>query len=428
MKIGVARETAPDERRVALIPPELDPLIKAGHELVVEAAAGRPAGFLDAAYAERGAVIGSRGETLAAEVVLFVRAPGSFPGEVDVLLAGLRPGQTIVGLTDPLGTPDVAAALAERGVTSFALELLPRITRAQAMDVLSSQAALAGYKAALVAAERLNKILPMLTTAAGTLPPARAMVIGAGVAGLQAIATARRLGAVVCAYDVRPTAREQVESVGGTFVDLGLETAAAEGSGGYAAAMDDDFYRRQQAALGAVVAAQDIVITTAQVPGRRAPILVTADMVHGMAAGSVIVDIAAAQGGNCELSRPDQVTDIGGVTILAPTNLPATVPAHASRLYAKNIGNFLRHVVVEDAVRVDRDDAIIADTLVSHAGQITATRVRELLGLAPERPDPTTGERDSPPGSLAGPGVDRPADHDSSTPDGTHAVSGRTGG
>ncbi|MGF7237437.1 MAG: NAD(P) transhydrogenase subunit alpha [Frankia sp.] len=437
MKIAIARETAPGERRVALIPPELPPLTTAGHDLVVEAGAGLAAGFPDAAYAERGATVGTRAETMAADVVLFVRAPGSFPGDTDVLLAGLRPGQTIVGLTDPLGAPRVAAALAERGVTSFALELLPRITRAQAMDVLSSQAALAGYKAALVAAERLNKILPMLTTAAGTLPPARALVIGAGVAGLQAIATVRRLGAVVCAYDVRPTAREQVESVGGAFVDLGLETAATEGSGGYAAAMDDDFYRRQRAALGAVVAAQDIVITTAQVPGRRAPILVTADMVHGMAAGSVIVDIAAAQGGNCELSRPDEITDVGGVTILAPTNLPATVPAHASRLYAKNISNFLRHVIADGAVRVDRDDAIIVDTLVTHDGKITSDRVRALLGepdtavsrpdTAVGAPDTAVGAPDGADGAVNGPGA-RLGDDDPSRPGGTHAVSGVAGG
>jgi NAD(P) transhydrogenase subunit alpha len=254
------------------------------------------------------------------------------------------------------------------------------------MDVLSSQAALAGYKAALIAAERLDKIMPMLTTAAGTLPPARALVIGAGVAGLQAIATCRRLGAVVSGYDVRAAAREQVESVGGTFVELSVDAAAAEGAGGYAAAMGDQFYRRQQEALGQVVAAHDIVITTAQVPGVRAPVLVTADMVHAMVPGSVIVDVAAAQGGNCELSEPDRMVDVDGVTVVAPTNLAGTVPGHASRLYAKNLGNFLRHVLVDDQVRLDTEDPIIADTLVTHGGEVVSPRVRDLLGLPPLDP------------------------------------------
>lgn len=381
MRIGLARETVAGERRVALVPQEVDALRKAGHEVVAETGAGVTAGFPDAAYADRGATVASRAEVFDSDVVVFVRAPGSNRDDADAVVAALRPGQTIAGLTDPLGAPHVAAMLAERGVTSFALELLPRITRAQAMDVLSSQATLAGYKAALIAASQLNKIFPMLTTAAGTLPPTRALVVGAGVAGLQAIATCKRLGAVVSAYDVRAAAAEQAMSVGATFVDLELDTSGAEGGGGYAAAMGEDFLRRQREALGKVVAGQDVVITTAQVPGVRAPIIVTAEMVRAMSPGSVVVDIAAAQGGNCELSQPDQVIDVGGVTVIAPTNLAATVPSHASRLYAKNLGNFLRHVSADGKIRIDTDDQIISDTLVTRDGAVVSARVRELLGL-----------------------------------------------
>ena len=381
MRIGVVRESTAGERRVALVPQEIDGLRKAGHDVLIEAGAGVAAGFPDVAYAERGAEVVQAGEALGAEVVLFVRAPGADPAMADALIARLRPGQVTVGLADPLGLPAPARALASAGVTSFALELLPRITRAQAMDVLSSQATLAGYKAALLAAGRLPKIFPMLTTAAGTLPPARALVIGAGVAGLQAIATCKRIGAVVSAYDVRAAAREQAESVGATFVDLGLEPAGAETAGGYAAAQGEDFYQRQQEALGKVVAASDIVITTAQVPGRRAPLLVTAAMVRGMAPGSVVVDLAAAQGGNCELSEPDTEVDVAGVAVLGPTNLPATVPAHASRLYAKNLANFLKLLIVDGEVRLDLGDPIIADTLVTHGGEVVSPRVRDLLGL-----------------------------------------------
>lgn len=420
MRIGVVHETVPGEHRVALIPQEVDGLRKAGHEVLVETGAGTAAGFPDTAYAERGAVIGSATEVLGAQVVLFVRAPGSDPGLAEALVAWLKPGQVTIGLADPLGAPAAAAAVAAAGITSFALDLLPRITRAQAMDVLSSQATIAGYKAALLAAGRLNKILPMLTTAAGTLAPARALVIGAGVAGLQAIATCKRLGAVVSAYDVRAAAREQAESVGATFVDLGLDAAEAETTGGYAAALGEDFYRRQREALGKVVAASDIVITTAQVQGVRAPVLVTAEMVHAMAPGSVVVDLAAAQGGNCELSEPDVEVDVDGVTVLGPTNLPSTVPAHASRLYAKNLANFLKLLIVDDAVRLDLDDPIIADTLITHGGDVVAPRVRERLGLTAAEPaPPSASAAPAEPGGSAGPSAsadpasspaDQPAD------------------
>ena len=379
--IGVTAETAPGESRVAVIPQEAEALARQGHEILVQMGAGSPAGFPDEDYAARGARVVSRAEVLRAEVVVQVRTPGAGAGDVARLVAELAPGAVVVGLGDPLGNPKAAQQLADRGVTSFALEMLPRITRAQAMDVLSSQAAIAGYKAVLVGAAELNKILPMLSTAAGTLPPARILVVGAGVAGLSAIATARRLGGVVQAYDVRPESREQVQSVGATFVELALDTSAAEGTGGYAAAMSEDFYRRQQELLASVVAGSDIVITTAQVPGKPAPKLLSVEMVAGMAPGSVIVDVAAAAGGNCELSRPDEAVTVGGVRILAPTNLPATVATHASRLLAKNIGNFLRHILGGDGLVLDRADPIVAGSLITHDGAVVHPAVRELLGL-----------------------------------------------
>jgi NAD(P) transhydrogenase subunit alpha len=390
MRIGVVRETAPRETRVALVPREVDALRRAGHEVAVESDAGAAAGFPDTAYAERGAMVTSTAEVFAADLLLFVRAPGADLATARVVLDRLRPGQVTVGLGDPLGSPRGQILLARAGVTSFALELLPRITRAQAMDVLSSQAALAGYKAALLAASRLTRICPMLTTAAGTLAPARALVIGVGVAGLQAIATCLRMGAVVSASDVRSAAREQAESVGATFLDLaGLDTAGAQGSGGYATGLGEEFYRRQREVLGTAVMSSDIVITTAQVPGSRAPVLVTADMVGAMAPGSVVVDLAAAQGGNCELSEPDRELQVGGVLVAAPTNLPATVPAHASQLYARNLANFLRLLLAGGEVQVGGSDPILTQTMVTHGGEVVSPRVRELLGMparASQRP------------------------------------------
>jgi NAD(P) transhydrogenase subunit alpha len=382
--IGVTRETAPGECRVALIPQEVEALANQGHPVLVERGAGASAGFPDEDYAARGGQLLSRAEALCADVIVQVRTPGASGGNLSRLVAELPPGGALVGLGDPLGNPAAAAEVAERGVTSFALETLPRITRAQAMDVLSSQAAIAGYKAVLVGAAELNKILPMLSTAAGTLPPARVLVVGAGVAGLSAIATARRLGAVVQAYDVRRESREQVQSVGATFVELPLDSSAAQGTGGYAAAMSEDFYRRQQELLASVVAGSDIVITTAQVPGKPAPKLLSGEMVAGMAPGSVVVDVAAAAGGNCELSRPDEPITVGGVRILAPTNLPATVPTHASRLLAKNFGNFLRHILSGDGLTLDYDDPIISGSLITHGGAVVHPAVRALLGETPE--------------------------------------------
>lgn len=372
MQIGVPTEQWPGERRVALVPAAVPALKKAGLEVVVESGAGERAGFPDAAYRDKGAGIASRSEVFDADVVLQVRVSE---------LSLMRSGQVSIGMADPLGSPELARELASKGVTAFALELIPRITRAQSMDVLSSMATIAGYKAVLLAAGSLPRMFPLLTTAAGTVAPAHVFIVGVGVAGLQAIATARKLGAVVEAYDVRPAVKEQVQSVGAKFVELPLETAQAEDRGGYAKAQDETFYQRQREMMAKVVAANDVVITTAVVPGKKAPVLVTSDMVRGMAPGSVVVDLAAERGGNCELTRPDEVVVENGVTILGPTNLPATVPYHASQMYAKNITTFLLHVVKEGAVRVDMADEIARETLIAQNGEVAHARVRAALGL-----------------------------------------------
>ena len=373
MQIGVPAERFPGERRVALVPASIAALKKAGFDVLIENGAGAQAGFPDAAYQDKGASIAaSRADVFAAEVVLQVRA-GDF--------SSMRAGQVIVGMADPLGSPDTVRAIAARGVTAFALELIPRITRAQSMDVLSSMATIGGYKAVLLAAGTLPRMFPLLTTAAGTITPAHVFIVGVGVAGLQAIATARKLGAVVEAYDVRPAVKEQVQSVGAKFVELPLETAQAEDKGGYAKAQDESFYQRQREMMARVVASNDVVITTAVVPGKKAPVLVTAEMVRGMAPGSVIVDLAAERGGNCELTRPDEVVVERGVTILGPTNLPSTVPYHASQMYAKNITTFLLHLVKDGAVKIDLSDEITRDTLFAQSGEVVNPRVRTALGL-----------------------------------------------
>ncbi|MGK5740146.1 Re/Si-specific NAD(P)(+) transhydrogenase subunit alpha [Micromonospora sp. URMC 103] len=383
MRIGVPREATAGETRVALTPDEVRLLVDRGHEIVIEHGAGVAAGHPDEEYVKAGARTVARPLAFAADIVLQVRLVGSGGGGEEVRespdLTLLRPGTTLIGLANPLSHPDPVGRLAERGVTAFSLDLLPRITRAQAMDVLSSQSAIAGYRATLVAAAHANRILPMMTTAAGSLPPARVLVLGAGVAGLQAIATARRLGAVVHAYDIRPAAREQVESVGGQFVDLPLDTSASETTGGYAQAQAEEFYARQREVLAAAVAGSDIVIATAQVPGKPAPILLTEDMVRAMRPGSVVVDAAAAQGGNCAVSVADETIDVSGVTVLAPTNLPSGAAAHASRLYARNIANFTRHLIGDGGLRLDADDPIIRDTLLTRDGDVVHPQVRELL-------------------------------------------------
>jgi NAD(P) transhydrogenase subunit alpha len=382
MIVGTVRETYPDERRVAITPHVVPPLAKAGCEVVIESGSGAAAGFPDAAYADKGArVAAGRDEVFqAAELVAQVRAAGANPERGAADLPRLRPGQVLVGFCEPLAAPAAARGLAERGVTLFAMELVPRISRAQSMDALSSMATVAGYKAVLLAAEHLPKFFPMMMTAAGTVAAARVFVIGAGVAGLQAIATARRLGAQVEAYDIRPSVKEQVQSLGAKFVEMDLQGGEAEDRGGYARAMGEEFYRRQAERMRAVVAASDVVIATAAVPGKRAPVLITSDMVGAMHPGAVIVDLAAEQGGNCELTRAGATVVEHGVTILAPVNLAATVPYDASQLYAKNVATFVRLLVKDGKLQLGLDDEIVRETLVSHGGEVVHPRVREALG------------------------------------------------
>jgi NAD(P) transhydrogenase subunit alpha len=359
-------------------------LTKAGCEVLVETGAGDQAGFPDPSFSDRGAKIaGSRDEVFAsAEVMLQVRAYGANleQGRADLEL--LRRGQTLIGLFEPLTSLDAVREVAGKGVTLFAMELIPRITRAQSMDVLSSMATIAGYKAALLAAKHLPKMFPMMMTAAGTVAPAKVFVIGAGVAGLQAIASSKRLGAQVHAYDLRPAVKEQVESVGAKFVEMELETDASEDAGGYAKEMDEEFYRRQRELMTRVVAENDVVITTAAVPGKKAPLLITGEMVEGMASGSVIVDLAAERGGNCELTQPGETVIHKGVTILGPTDLPATVPYHASQMYAKNISTLLLLLTEEGKLKFDMEDQVVNETMVTHEGEISNARIREALGLA----------------------------------------------
>jgi NAD(P) transhydrogenase subunit alpha len=376
MKIGVLAETQPEERRVALVPDVAAKLVKLGFQVVVEMGAGVRAEFTDNAYcvvgvaieADRRVVLGT------ADVVLSVQPPRL----EDV--AQLRAGALTISFLQPATQAAVIEALAARGVTSFSLDLLPRTSRAQSMDALSSQSSLAGYKAVLMAANRLGKFFPMLMTAAGTIPPARVLVLGAGVAGLQAIATARRLGAVVEAYDVRPTVQEEVKSLGARFLELALETQ--EGEGGYAREQSEDFLNRQREGLAEHVAANDVVITTASIPGRRAPLLVTAPMVRGMRRGSVIVDLAAESGGNCAATLPGRVVEVDGVWVDGTTNIPSTMALHASQLYARNITNLLQLLFSNGELKLDFADEIIRDCCVTNAGQITSERARQVMGVA----------------------------------------------
>jgi len=382
MIIGVVRESWPGERRVALAPASMAPLVKAGHQVLVESNAGASAGFTDAAYTEKGAtIVASRADVSArAEMLLRVKLGPAGAPSTDADLAALRPGQSVIAFLDPLTDHALVRQLAERQVSVFSMELMPRITRAQSMDALSSMATIAGYKAVLIAAVTVPRMFPMLMTAAGNVSAARAFVIGVGVAGLQAIATAKRLGAQVQAYDVRPAAKEQILSLGAKVADVPLETADAQDAGGYARAQDESFYQRQRDAMSKVVAGSDIVITTAAIPGRKAPVLITGDMVRGMQPGSAIVDLAAERGGNCELTRADEVVVERGVTILGPTNLPSTVPYHASQMYAKNITTFLLHLAnKEGQMNWDLTDEITRETLVTHKGEVVHQRVKGLV-------------------------------------------------
>jgi len=380
MIAGVPKESLKGERRVALVPGNLTQLKKTGLEVLVETGAGVAAGFPDSAYAEKGgSIVRDAADVFGkADILLRVRAVA---GEAAADFERLRKGQVLIGLLDPLANPKAIAAIAQRGVTAFALELVPRITRAQAMDVLSSLATVVGYKAVLIAADTLPRLFPLLMTAGGTVPAARVFVIGAGVAGLQAIATARRLGAVVEAYDVRPAVKEQVESLGAKFVELPLETGDAQDKGGYAKAMDAAFYERQRETMARVVAASDVVIATAAVPGKKAPVLITGDMVAAMRPGSVVVDVAAEQGGNCEVTQAGATIDHVGVTVIGPVNAAAAVPTPASQMYGRNLTNFLGLLVKDGALVPGFEDEILRDCLVTKDGEVASARVREALGL-----------------------------------------------
>lgn len=383
MIVGVPKEIYPGERRVALVPTVVPNLTKAGFEVVVEAGAGLAAGYPDSQYVDKGAkVLADRAAVFStAGIIVQVLAYGSNDsnGIEDIPL--LRRDQVLIGFLRPFGAQETVGGIAERGVTAFSVELMPRTTRAQSMDALSSMATISGYKAVIVAADSQPRIFPMMTTAAGTITPARVLIIGCGVAGLQAIATARRLGAVVSAYDVRPAAKEQVQSLGGRFVELPIEAKDAQDARGYATAQGEDFYRKQRELLGKVVGDSDVVITAAVIPGKKSPVLVTAEMVRGMAPGSVLLDLAAERGGNCELTQMGKAIVENGVTIIGAINLASGVPYHASQMYSKNISTFLLHLVKDGKLQLNMEDEITRETLVTLGGEIVNARVREAFSL-----------------------------------------------
>jgi NAD(P) transhydrogenase subunit alpha len=399
MKVAVIKERFPGEHRVALVPTVVGALVKSDHDVLVESDAGLAAGFSDTDYEQAGGTIVSRDDAFEADCILTIRACGAAGETWESDRKRMSKKSVIIGMVDPLG--DVQACLedAKTGATIYALELVPRITRAQSMDVLSSQANIAGYEAVLLGATALKKILPMMTTAAGTIRPAKALILGAGVAGLQAIATAKRLGAQVLAYDVRPAVKEQVESLGAKFVELDLETQSSETKGGYAKAMTDEFYKKQQELLGKVISECDLVVTTALIPGKAAPLLITKAMVEGMEPGSVIVDLAAERGGNCEMTTPGETTCFNGITILGPTNLPAEVATHTSQLYSKNIVTFLNHLISCGFPQETSDDEICQETLVAQNGQVVHARVRDLAGLSTQPSDSSSQEGGDTPSS-----------------------------
>jgi H+-translocating NAD(P) transhydrogenase subunit alpha len=381
--VGVPKESYPGERRVALVPVVIPNLIKAGLEVVVESGAGEQAGYPDSVYAEKGAKIAADRAAVfgAADIVAQVLCYGSndVTGKADLPL--MRRGQTLLGFLRPFGSAEVVQQLAQAGVTSFSVELMPRTTRAQSMDALSSMGTICGYKAVLMAAETSLRIFPMMTTAAGTITPARVFVIGAGVAGLQAISTARRLGAVASAYDMRPAAKEQVQSLGGRFVELPIEAQNAQDARGYGTAQDENFYARQRGLLTKVVAESDVVITAAVIPGKKSPVLITAEMVKGMAPGSVIVDLAAERGGNCELTQTGEIVKEHGVVIIGAINLASSVPYHASQMYARNLTTFLLYMVKEGKLQLNPQDEIIRETLITQGGEVVNARVREFFKM-----------------------------------------------
>ena len=383
MIVGVPKESYPGERRVALVPVVIPNLAKAGIDVIVEAGAGEQAGYPDAAYIEKGAkIVPDRAAVFtAADIVTQVLCYGSndVTGKADLPL--MRRGQTLIGFLRPFGSGEIVQQIAQAGVTSFSVELMPRTTRAQSMDALSSMGTICGYKAVLLAAETSLRIFPMMTTAAGTITPARVFVIGAGVAGLQAISTARRLGAVASAYDMRPAAKEQVQSLGGRFVELPIEAQNAQDARGYGTAQDETFYARQRELLTRVVAESDVVITAAVIPGKKSPVLITADMVKGMAMGSVIVDLASERGGNCELTRTGETVKEHGVIIIGAINLASSVPYHASQMYARNLMTFLLYMVKVGKLQLNAQDEIIRETMITSGGEVVNTRVRDFFKL-----------------------------------------------
>jgi NAD(P) transhydrogenase subunit alpha len=381
--IGVPKETYPGERRVALVPMVIPALTKAGFEVIVETDAGIQAGYPDSQYSEKGAQIVAARSALfeKADIILQVLAYGSndITGKNDLPL--LRRNQILIGFLRPFGSREVIQEIAASGVTAFSVELVPRTTRAQSMDALSSMGTICGYKAVLIAADSHPRIFPMLTTAAGTITPARVFVIGAGVAGLQAIATARRLGAVASAYDLRPAAKEQVQSLGGRFIELPIEAKDAQDARGYARAQDENFYQRQRELLGRVVKDNDVVITAAVIPGKTSPVLVTEEMVKSMAPGSVIFDLAAERGGNCELTKAGATVVRHGVTIIGAINVASGVPYHASQMYARNVTAFLLYIIKDQKLQLNLNDEIVRETLVTHGGEVVNARVREFFGM-----------------------------------------------
>lgn len=381
--IGVPRECFPGEQRAAMVPADVWMLTRSGFRVIVERALGSRAGYRDEDYVDSGAELADGRNAIfeQADVIVQVRTAGAnrHAGADDLNL--LRSGQTLIGMCDPLGQPQIMRDVADKGVTCYSLELVPRITRAQSMDVLSSQASIAGYKAVLTASAMLPRLCPMMMTAAGTIAPARFFIVGAGVAGLQAIATAKRLGAVVWSYDIRPAVKEEVLSLGAKFLELDLIKSEDKQSGGYAQQMDEEFYRKQREAMTNLIAETDVLITTAAVPGRKAPLLVTTDMIKGMPAGSVVIDLAAEQGGNCELTKPGEVRVEFGVTIDGTINVPATVPFHSSQMFGRNVATFLQHLQSEGALDEPTDDEIVRETLVTRGGEVVHERVREALGL-----------------------------------------------
>jgi NAD(P) transhydrogenase subunit alpha len=381
--IGVPKETFPGEKRVAVVPDNVPRFVKAGMRVVVEAGAGFEAGFTDDQYKEKGAEVAAYRKAVFqnSDIITQVRGLGANPEKGKEDLEFLESKHTLVSFFDPLTAKSEVEAIADKGIKSFAMELMPRIARAQSMDALSSMATIAGYKAVLMSAVKLPKIFPMMMTAAGTISPARVFVIGAGVAGLQALASAKRLGAIVKAYDVRPAVKEQVESLGATFVEMEIDAGDSEDKGGYAKEMNEEFYRKQREMMAKVIAESDVVITTAAIPGKKAPVLVTEKMVKGMRPGSVIIDLAAERGGNCELTKQNETVNYNSVHIIDPGNISATVPFHASQMYSKNLFTFLEYIVKDGELNLDMDDEIVRETMMTKDGHVINMRLREIFGI-----------------------------------------------